>query len=230
MNEHAIRTLMERLADRRSRRVVFLSHCVLNENVRYLGGACSPGCVEAIVDGLRHEGIGMCQMRCPEQQAWGGVLKRRLLTVYGSRGTLAYRWRRLLVPLFLAYTAWRYRRLAREVVHEVEDYLRSGFEVAAIVGIDGSPSCGVHTTLDVWRSLDALARCPLATLDRRFVNDVVIAGSVVPGEGLFVQALRERLRRRGLAVRFQAHSLVAELAGRSPTLVGAARPAPPEQP
>ena len=31
--------LLEKLRDERGRRVVFLSHCLLDENVRYLGGA-----------------------------------------------------------------------------------------------------------------------------------------------------------------------------------------------
>ena len=31
--------LQRALADERSRRVVFVPHCILNENVRYLGGA-----------------------------------------------------------------------------------------------------------------------------------------------------------------------------------------------
>jgi len=228
MNERALRTLQDKLRGRRSRRVAFLSHCLLNENVRYLGGACRPGCVETIVDRLRDEGIGMCQMPCPEQRAWGGVLKRHLLPFLAAGGTPGYRWRRRLVPLMVAYTRTIFRRLARGVVRDVEDYVRSGFEVTALVGIDGSPSCGVHATLDMRRSLDAMASCPLATLDRRFMNDVVVAGSLAPGHGLFMQALRRRLRRRGLAVPFQAHSLIAELEAESAALDGDSRTARPE--
>ena len=40
-----IERLATRLADERGRRVVFLSHCLLNQNVRYLGGAWAAGIV-----------------------------------------------------------------------------------------------------------------------------------------------------------------------------------------
>ncbi len=61
--------------------------------------------------------------------------------------------------------------------------MRSGVAVIGIVGVDGPPSCGVATTLDFRCGLEALAREPLATADRRRVNEA-IAGCVVAGPGL----------------------------------------------
>ena len=40
---NALHVLVHRIPDERGRRVVFLSHCLLNENTRYLGGACERG-------------------------------------------------------------------------------------------------------------------------------------------------------------------------------------------
>jgi hypothetical protein len=37
------------LSDTRSGKVVFVSHCMLNQNVRYQGGATRPGAVQAVV-------------------------------------------------------------------------------------------------------------------------------------------------------------------------------------
>jgi uncharacterized protein YbbK (DUF523 family) len=56
--------------------VVFVSHCLLNQNVRYLGGATRPGGVDDAIAALRRTGAGVVQMPCPEQRAWGGVCKR----------------------------------------------------------------------------------------------------------------------------------------------------------
>ena len=70
---------VSQFADKRSRRVIFLPHCLLNENTRYLGGACRAGAVEEIVQPCLEAGLGIIQMRCPEQFAWGGILKRGLL-------------------------------------------------------------------------------------------------------------------------------------------------------
>jgi len=77
-------TLRERLRDERGGRVLFVSHCLLNENVRYQGGAGRRGAVDEIVDECRMRGLGICQMPCPEQRAWGGVGKR-FTTPYGRR-------------------------------------------------------------------------------------------------------------------------------------------------
>jgi uncharacterized protein YbbK (DUF523 family) len=213
MDRSARQFLLERLEDERSKRVIFLSHCLLNENTRYLGGAFRPGGLSELVGGFHREGVGICQMHCPEQRAWGGALKRYLLPMYGSRGTLLYRLRHVLLPLFLRYTRWRYRRLAKEVVGGIEDYVRSGFEVVGIVGVGGSPSCGVWSTLDLRRSLGVVAGCPLARLNRRVMNEEAVAACMSEGEGLFVAAIQRELRRKHLSIRWYEHDLLSEIRG-----------------
>ena len=207
MRAGTLARLRRQLEDERSGRVVFLSHCLLNQNTRYLGGAFWPGAVRDAVDPFLGAGVGISQMGCPERRAWGGVLKRRILAGYGARGRLVHGLRRVVLPLFVRYTAWRYRHLARDVAVEVEDYLRSGFEVVGIVGVAASPSCGVRTTLDLAGSLDAVSSCPIARLDRDWLNHHAIAGCVRPGQGLFIHALERELRRRGLAGPLLEHDL-----------------------
>jgi predicted secreted protein len=202
------------LPDGRSRRVIFLSHCLLNENVRYAGGATRPGGVDELVDAVQAAGVGICQMPCPEQQVWGGVGKRRLMMMFGADGRGLRPVRRLMTPIFLAYTRWRYRRLAREVVASIADYQRSGYLVVGVVGVDGSPSCGVRLTLELERAADALAACDPAATDTTRFNDRVVSANTVPGPGLFIAAMRGESKRRGLTVNLFAHDLVDELAGR----------------
>ena len=213
MNQSTRQLLQERLKDERSKRVIFVSHCLLNENTRYLGGAFRQGCLDEIVDSFQQEGLGIYQMHCPEQRAWGGVLKRHLLPIYGSKGSLLYRLRHVLLPLFIWYTRWRYWRLAKEVLRDIEDYVRSGFEVAGIVGVGGSPSCGVCIRLDLRRSFEIVAGCPLAQLDRRLMNEEVIAACLREGQGLFMEALQRQLMRKHLAIRWYEHELLAEIRG-----------------
>ena len=204
-----------RISDRRSGRVVFLSHCLLNENVRYLGGATRPGGLDELVDAVQDAGVGICQMPCPEQMAWGGVLKRHLLLAYGpDRRKLRVAASRLFVRVFLAYTRWRYRRLARSVAAGIADYRRSDIEVVGVVGVDGSPSCGVNMTLDLDRSTKALVGCASVSRDAQTFNDRVVLPNLVAGQGLFTAALRTELGRRGLTLPLYAHDLGAELDGR----------------
>jgi predicted secreted protein len=189
----------EQLVDARGGRVVFLSHCLLNQNVRYLGGAGRAGAVDEVVNHYLARGIGICQLPCPEQHAWGGVLKRRMLVAYGAGGTLKAPVVRLLLRPFIWYTRHVYARLAR------------------IIG--GSPSCGVRTTLDLPAAVSALTHCPAARLDRRTLNEGIIAANVCPGEGLFIHPLRQRLTRAGAHVPMHEHDLLAEL-GAHPPRVG----------
>lgn len=195
--------LRRQLADDRGGRVVLLSHCLLDENVRYLGGAGGPGGVQAVVDRYLSEGIGVYQLPCPERHAWGGALKRRMLIAYGAGGTVRAPLARLLLRPFLTCTGHVYARLARGVGRDVLDYRRSGVEVVGVVGIAGSPSCGVRTTLDLTGAVDVLSRCPLARLDRSVLNRDVVAANETPGEGMFMCALRRRLDQAGARLPFE---------------------------
>jgi predicted secreted protein len=197
-------------ADARSRRVVFVSHCLLNENVRYPGGATCPGAVPEVVERYVDAGIGLCQMPCPEQCAWGGVRKRHLLRLYGNP---ALRWRlvrRATVAVATVWTRVVYRRLARRVADEIADYCEGGFEVVEIVGVGGSPSCGVRTTLDLDGALAVMARRDTDS-DRGSANREIVVANIRAGRGLFVDCLDRALGSRGLAVAYREHDLVAEL-------------------
>ena len=171
--------------------------------------------MQEVVDDYLSRGVGIYQLPCPEQRAWGGVPKRWMLMAYGAGGSLRGPAVRLALPFFLRHTRRVYARLARRVAADVREYRRAGVEVVGVVGIGGSPSCGVHTTLDLTGAVDVLTRCPLAALDRRVVNEDVVAAHVRPGEGMFVCALRRELR----DVPFEEHDLLDEL--------GVSRPAAP---
>jgi uncharacterized protein YbbK (DUF523 family) len=221
--------LRERLMDRRSHQIIFLSHCLLNENTRYLGGACSGGCVRGVVTQCLARDLGIVQLPCPEELVWGGVLKRWVLAQYGSKGTLRYQLRWLLLPAFVLYTRLRYRRLANRIADQIRDYLASGFVVAGVVGVDGSPSCGVAQTLNLPATLDAVAGTDAASLTAEQMNDLIRA-NVQPGSGLFVIELRKALQRRKIAVPFHAHDLIGELNGSPSTLILPAPAAPHQAP
>jgi uncharacterized protein YbbK (DUF523 family) len=202
-----------RLVDARGQRVVFLAHCLLNQNTRYLGGALSAGAVPEVLQACLVRGVGIVQLRCPEEQAWGGVLKRRLLRWYGAEGRWWYGLRGLLVPLGLACTRIVYRRLARDTATQIEDYQRAGVQVLGVVGVDGSPSCGVRTTLDLRRAASGLAGLEWQTVNTQGMNRL-ITNSAVAGPGLYTQLLQAELSRRGLTVAMTAHDLIAALEGK----------------
>jgi hypothetical protein len=118
--------------------------------------------------------VGLYQMPCPQQRAWGGLLKRRMLRGYGLRDSVLYPLRGALFRLFVWHTRIRYRRMAGRVARDIEDCHRGGVRVLGVVGVGCSPSCGVNTTLDLRRSFEAMAACPLALVDRAAVNERVV--------------------------------------------------------
>jgi predicted secreted protein len=200
--------------------VVFLSHCLLNHNVRYLGGAGPEAGVRDLVDEYLADGVGICQLACPEQRAWGGVLKRRMLIAYGAGGTWRSPLVRALFGPFMTHTRRVYQRLARDVAAEIADYQDSGLQVVGVTGIAGSPSCGVQTTLDLPAAMDDLRRCPLANLDRRMINEQVVRAHTRPGQGLFITALQRQLAKRGVAVRFDEYDFALRSNPRPPPRSG----------
>ncbi len=205
--------LLDKLRDERSRRVVLLSHCLLNENTRYAGGATRPGPVVEIIEEVTDAGHGIHQLPCPERLAWGGVLKRRSLLLYHSKGGPLYALRGGLLRAFVWWTKASYRRLARQVARDVADYQQAGITVTGIVGIGASPSCGVFTTLDLRASLEIVAACPAAALTRDVMNERAVLGCRRAGEGLFIQELDRALSHRHLTVPAFEHDLAAELRG-----------------
>ena len=223
--DQQVPTLVDKLRDGRSRQVVFLSHCLLNENTRYAGGACRPGCIPEIVQNCIAANLGIVQMPCPEQRAWGGVPKTWFLPVFGLRyrHRLLYPFRRIGLWAFLMYTRLVYRRLATQVARDIHDYVKSGFRVAGVVGVDGSPTCGVNVTLSTRGAVDRLARLRGNELTVNAVNECVQAAAMA-GQGLFTSELRKQLQRRGLSVEFSAHDLIAELDSASAAVRRSAQP------
>jgi hypothetical protein len=152
-------------------------------------------------------------MPCPEEHAWGGVLKRRMLRAYGAGGTFLYRFRGPLLRLFILYTRLVYSRLARRVARQIDDYERSGFTVIGVIGVGASPSCGVDTTLDIRRSFEAIAHTPPESVDRKTINRDAVIACRVAGSGFYIRSLRRQLARRGLTPPLLEHDLVAEMHG-----------------
>lgn len=206
--------LATRLRDSRGKRVIFVSHCILNENTRYLGGAFAAGALTSILPNILESGIGIIQMKCPEQVAWGGIHKKYMWLSLKSESVFLQMLKSVLFPLFLMYTRFRYRRLARSVAQEISDYVNSGYEVVGILGVDGSPSCGVHSTLDLGKSFHYFNSISPHSIERRKMNDALYSYCLRSGQGIFVTELKRALHILGIHPKFHAHDIVAEMEGK----------------
>lgn len=112
----------------RSKRIVILSHCLLNVNSKVSGLANYPGVYRELIDFLIDEDLGIIQLPCPEMllgvRRWGHVREQ------------------LAAPAFTKHCS----EIFTPILQQIIDYRNNGYQFAALIGIDGSPSCGVHTS------------------------------------------------------------------------------------
>jgi len=114
--------------DNRSGRVIFLSHCILNQNARIVNEGDFPAMFEPLIDYLKKKQVGLIQMPCIELYVLG--LGRFDVRV-GMESPAGMK---------------RLERLIDDQIFTMREYLFQGFEIVGILGKQGSPACGVTRT------------------------------------------------------------------------------------
>lgn len=115
--------------DDRGRKIIFLSHCILNQNAKVEGIATYPGMIKPVVESLLENDIAIYQMPCPEMTYIGAMRWSHTKDQYNS-------------PMFRKHC----QRIASETLDQAEEYLRAGYQIVGIVMVDGSPVCGLRKT------------------------------------------------------------------------------------
>ena len=114
---------------KRSKRLILLPHCVLNQNAVVRDLAREPGSLSGLVRVCLEEGLGMIQLPCPEFTYLGAERPPMDREEYNA---VAFR--------------QHCRRLFAPVLEQVTEYLARGYRIVGLVGIAASPSCGLFTT------------------------------------------------------------------------------------
>lgn len=157
-------------ADNRSQKLIMVAHCLLNQNSISDGTADFPSQFAEIVELLMENKVGIIQLPCPEllclgldRQDKAGALRDLLSENTRIRGLMAE-----------PQNILKLRSKADDVIEQLEEYRRYGFEVLGLIGINRSPSCGVETTTK--------------------------NAHEEQGTGVFVEVLEERLRHKGISL------------------------------
>jgi predicted secreted protein len=156
--------------DARSKSLVFVAHCILNQNSISDGTASFPGCIKEILELSSSYDVGIVQMPCPELHCLG--LDRG--DVNGGCRPVVEENTRIRKALSQNSSMKKIKQLAQHIVFQIIEYRKYGFDIKGIVGINRSPSCGVDTT----------------SKDNREVK----------GEGIFIEALRNELDENSICV------------------------------
>jgi predicted secreted protein len=159
-------------ADARGGQIMFISHCILNQNAKVRGIAVYPGAVKPVIELLLDAGVAIYQMPCPEMTYLGALRWGQVRDQYNS-------------PMFRRYC----QGLASQVLEQVVEYRRGGYKILGFIMVDGSPVCGLKKT-------------PQSAVEGQVwggMTRYVPTQHFVCGQGVFCEILRAEAERLGLA-------------------------------
>ncbi len=158
--------------DKRSKKLVLIAHCILNQNAISDETATHAGSMNEIIDLLQLQNIGIFQMPCPELQCLG--LDRN--DVLGGSREVVQENSRIRMAMDQEKAIETLNMLVKQLIHQISEYLKYGFDIIGIIGINRSPSCGVETTSK--------------------------EGAEIAGQGVFIEALQQEFSKRKLHLKF----------------------------
>lgn len=158
--------------DARSGKLIFLSHCILNQNACVRGLASQPAVIREMLDLVLDAQLGIYQMPCPEVTYLGSMRWGQVKKMYGT-------------PMFRRHC----RHIAEQICDQIQTYRDNDHQVVGVVLRDGSPTCGLNCSAveaddeQVWGGMVWHAS-PL----QRF-------GAT---EGVYTEELKAEIQRRGI--------------------------------
>jgi predicted secreted protein len=126
--------------DARSKKIILVSHCILNQNVKIDRCAWYPGAIREVTQTILDAGVGFIQMPCPELLCVGldRQAERGVVTTIESEDDRVAERMEDEKPRQIC------RKLVGDLVDQIEQYRLNGFTVLGVLGINGSPTCGVE--------------------------------------------------------------------------------------
>ena len=133
--------------DGRSKKVIFLAHCLLNQNAISDGTAVCPAAFGELIQLLLDHEVGIVQMElCCLGLDRGDV--------HGAERPVVEENTRIRRAMERDGPRQKREALADLVAEQVQEYHKHGFQVLGIVGANRSPNCGLETTSDFDREVE----------------------------------------------------------------------------
>lgn len=112
---------------KRSKKIVFVAHCILNANSKVKGIANYSSSLKELLNSFIENDYGIIQLPCPELLYSG--LKRFSMTKEQYDN-----------PHYHSLC----QRLAQDIINQMITYQNEGYHIIGLYGIDGSPTCGIN--------------------------------------------------------------------------------------
>jgi predicted secreted protein len=112
----------------RGRKVVFVSHCILNQNAKSIGRGKYPGAIRELIELFAEAGVGIVQLPCPQLDFNSGLDRK-------PKGKSAYDKKDYRKSC---------KKLSSSLLKQIENYLQKNYTIIGILGVESSPTCGVQ--------------------------------------------------------------------------------------
>jgi predicted secreted protein len=166
---------------KRSRKVLIVCHCLLNANAKIYPLALTGGVYRDVLEAYIRDGTGLFQLPCPELSYLGVNRWGMTREQYDH-------------PNFRSHC----KEILKHPLNQIEALLHANYEITGVLGMDGSPNCGVHLTSDGFTGGEICSQNDIASqIDGlRFVY----------GKGIFMGILAEMLQSKNIFTEFFAVS------------------------
>ena len=162
---------------KRSKKLVVLSHCLLNANAKVEPYAGYQGVNLDVLSPYINEGYGIIQLPCPESSYLGldrwGMTKNQ-------------------------YDHPAYRRHCQQILQpsldQIEAAVKAGYNIAGVIGIKGSPNCGVMHSCQGFQG---------GEIDKQRIESQFREVKITKEAGVFMEVLQQELDRRNLVLEFR---------------------------
>jgi predicted secreted protein len=156
------------MPDKRSGKIVVVSHCILNVHSLEDDLAIYPGLEKEVVELLITNSVGIYQIPCPEIE-------------------LSSIFRKALPKESYDHPKIRkaYRKMAEEITRTLSSYAKKGYQITAVLGAEGSPTCGIGF-IGRWKKN--------ARGKREFPRDI----KFISGMGVFMEEFKACLESIGI--------------------------------
>lgn len=127
--------------DKRSKKIVLVAHCLLNQNAKLDQLASRPGVLPKITKEIIESGAGIIQMPCPEML---GIGLDRHCTIEATLEDI--KTEKTRVAKLMSKEKQLCINLAQHLIFQLKQYKEYNFEIIGVLGVNMSPTCGVETT------------------------------------------------------------------------------------
>jgi predicted secreted protein len=164
---------------KRSKKILVLCHCLLNANAKIFPLAVCGGVYQTVVKPYIDDDVGLVQLPCPEVGYLGmnrwGMTREQYDHLH-----------------FRAYC----RQILQPTMYQLRAYVDAGYQLLGVIGMDGSPNCGISRTCTGFSGGEICSQVDIARQKELL--------KTVAGRGVFIGILEQMLEEQNISLPYLA--------------------------